>query len=271
MMLVDGQATSTVSARDRGLHYGDGLFETIAMTDGRPRLWTRHMQRLISGCQRLGIPAPDPATLMGDIAALASGAEFAVAKIIITRGDSERGYAPPADPTPRRIVMLTETTPRDAGPGREGVLVQRCTTRLGSNPALGGIKHLNRLEQVIARAELQGSDAREGLMLDEQGHLVEGTMSNLFLVLGATLITPTIHRCGVAGVVREAVLELAGDLGLAVEVREVALDELSRATEAFLTNSLIQVWPIRAVRGHHDFGPPGTVTTRIAEAVSRLE
>lgn len=271
-ILVNGQRVDEIAATDRGLQYGDGLFETMAAVDGRIPLWSAHQDRLRDGCARLAIAAPETCALEREVRSLLPAAGRAVIKVTVTRGSGGRGYRPPAAPSPTRIVQ------RLAWPGypghwwTDGVTVRLCRTRLGSNPALAGIKHLNRLEQVLARAEWVDDDIAEGLMLDQEGGLVEGTITNVFAVVAGRLCTPPLTSCGVAGVMRRQVLELARERGEAVDQRALSWDEAMQAEELFLTNGLVGVWPIRAVEGQRDWGAPGPVArrwqARIAERMS---
>lgn len=237
---------------DRGLAYGDGLFETLAVRGGRPCCWLDHLDRLALGALRLGIPLPSPARLKADASRLLQGVDSGVLKIILTRGRSTRGYRPPADPQPTRALILTESasSAAEVGPAACGARVRICQARLGINPQLAGLKHLNRLEQVLARAEWADGDVDEGLMLDAEGALVCGTMSNLFLVDDCALKTPLIDRSGVAGTARARVLAAARATGIEVREGRFTLADLVRARGAFLTNALIGVWPIRSFEAH---------------------
>jgi 4-amino-4-deoxychorismate lyase len=249
-ILVDGEPTDRISCLDRGMLYGDGIFETIAVEGGRLRFWMRHLARLQAGCLRLGIPPPDGGRLLNEARLAISGVSRAVLKIIVTRGAGGRGYRPAAQVSPTRIIQLLPW-PDYADSCRDpGVAVRLCRLRLGCSPRLAGIKHLNRLEQVLARSEWDDPAIPEGLLLDADDHLVEGTMSNLFLVRNDRLLTPELTRCGVAGVVRTVVMELAGRLALPTQVKALGLADLWEADEVFLTNSVIGIWPVVAVDGH---------------------
>jgi 4-amino-4-deoxychorismate lyase len=243
-VLVDGVDGAALDPADRGLQYGDGLFETIAWRAGRPRLGALHLERLDAGCRRLGIPAPPPGQLLGDLCAAAGGGDATV-KLIVTRGSGPRGYRPPGDPRPRRIVTATEPTVPREGPWHARI----CSTRLGRNPALAGLKHLNRLEQVLARAEWNDPDVQEGLMLDDLGRVVCGTQTNLFIVEDGRLLTPAVDECGVAGVMRRAVLAWARDRGLAAAEVRLEPARLFAAHEAFLTSALAGARALAAVEG----------------------
>ena len=248
---VNAHPSTTQPVLDRRLQYGDGLFETIAIRRGRARLLEYHLERLYAGCARLGIPAPAAALLRTEIAAASavvagSLATAATVKLIVTRGTGPRGYRPPAAAQPTCIVIGEAAT----GPAATtAVTLRLCTTRLGRNPALAGLKHLCRLEQVLARAEWDDAAIDEGLMMDDQGRLVCGTQSNLFLFLDGQLLTPRVDQCGVAGVMRRAVLEWARTARL--DAREAILwpADLERASEAFMTNALAGARPVAGIDG----------------------
>jgi len=251
MMLIDGRAQRSLSARDRGLHFGDGLFETIAVDAGRALCLERHLARLADGCACLAIPAPELALLEEECARVCDGVEErAVLKIMITRGVSGRGFRPDPGAVPTRIVARYPWPPYPADSRTDGVAVRICNTRLGRNPRLAGIKHLNRLEQVLARSEDELAQYAEGLMLDDRGRLIEGIMSNVFVRRGKRLSTPDLSECGVAGIMRGLVLEASEQAtGLAPEITALGVDDLSTAEECFLTNSLIGIWPIKTLAG----------------------
>jgi 4-amino-4-deoxychorismate lyase len=243
-VLLDGVTGERLDPLDRGLQYGDGLFETIAWRHGRPRFVDHHLERLAAGCARLGIPRPPEARLVEEMAE-AAGRDTATVKVIVTRGSGPRGYRPPVEARPRRIVAGFEAAPAAPGPWN----ARLCTTRLGRNPALAGLKHLNRLEQVLARAEWEDAGVQEGLMLDDLGRVVCGTQSNLFAVERGRLLTPPVDECGVAGVMRRNVLAWANCEGL--DAAEVHLDaaRLRAADEVFVTSALIGVRALASLDG----------------------
>lgn len=263
MILVNGAQQQSLPATDRGLHYGDGLFETIAVIHGMPQLWEQHMQRLQNGCDRLGITPPDKTLLQAESAQLCADSERAVLKIIITRGSGGRGYRPPEAQQPNRIV-IRYPWPEHVD-SNDGLKLRLCKTTLGCNPALAGIKHLNRLEQVIARAEWQDESIAEGLMCDTKGNIIEGTMSNLFCVRDAVLITPDISQCGVAGVMRAQVLALAEQLHLDACVTSVTRSELEVMDEVFITNSILGIRQVAAFENVNYGDNP--VTRRLQQAL----
>ena len=247
MMLINGVVTDQLAASDRGLQYGDGLFETIAVIDGRPQLWDAHIARLTLGCEALKLPLPDSALLLKEAQQLCDESTPAVLKVIITRGSGGRGYRFPEPVDATRILSTHPWPDFPCSHYQQGITMMVCNTRIGSNPALAGIKHLNRLEQVLARNEWQDSDIHEGVMFDVDGNVVEGTMSNLFMVEGDTLITPSLSKCGINGVMRETVLALAAQLGITTRVEAIPLARLKAASGCFVTNSIIGLWPVRTL------------------------
>lgn len=268
-LLVNGCQTDAVSVLDRGLQYGDGVFETTPVKSGRAVAWARHQRRLLFGCTRLGIQFQETVELAREIEQLCDGVERAVLKVIVTRGVSGRGYRPlprASGGTPTRIVQLHP----DPGAGRtaaSGVRITVCRTPWAINPFLAQIKHLNRLEQILARAEYRDEDVREGLMLDTEGNIISATAANVFLVCAGELITPDLTRCGIAGVTREMVMEQAAQMALPVTVRAVSLQDLHAAEEIFLTNSVIGLWPVSAVDNR--LVPGGSTAARLEAALER--
>lgn len=246
--MINGDPGTHISALDRGLQYGDGLFETIAVAGSHPCLWERHYRRLQEGGRRLGIPIPDAEILINEIAKEIGSNDKGVIKVIITRGEGGRGYYPPQDPVVTRIVRFFPWQDYPSDIISQGVHVRICNTRLGINHSLAGIKHLNRLEQVLARNEWQDTEFREGLMLDTYDRVIEGTMSNVFLCKGGRLFTPDLSESGVCGVVRELVLDVAAERGVQVNIERVGLTEVLQADSMFLTNSLIGIWPVKVLQ-----------------------
>ncbi|MCP5299614.1 MAG: aminodeoxychorismate lyase [Chromatiaceae bacterium] len=237
-VLIDGQAAEAAWIRDRGFQFGDGLFETIAFRDGGPCLWEGHVDRLLDGCTRLGLVAPPVELLHAECMQLCAGLDRAVLKLYITAGDSERGYRRPDTVACRRILQ------RSNWPyliDRPSWRVRICRQRVGENPALAGIKHLNRLEQVLARAECDDAATDEGVMLGQDGRVVSGTMSNLFAQFGGVLVTPRIDGAGIAGVVRRLIIELGRQHGWEVREDRVDPDKLRSADALFMTNSLVGI------------------------------
>ena len=244
--LVNGKHDDHIAVADRGFQYGDGLFETIAVHRGTPLLWARHLQRLEIDCQRLQLDMPDSHLLLKELTQVCAGTERAVVKIILTHGPSGRGYARTANSPATRVVSAHAWPDFPQHHASAGVAVRWCQATLGRNPRLAGIKHLNRLEHILARAEW-GADYTEGLICDQAGYVIEGTMSNVFALFGDTLITPDLSQSGVAGVMRAQVLRSARDLKIICKEDWITPAQLETADELFLTNSIIGVWPIRTL------------------------
>jgi len=242
---VDGQPADALSLKDRGLAYGDGLFETIAVHGGQPVLLERHLTRLAEGCSRLAISA-DIELVRSELLAYAAAMGEGVLKLILTRGDGLRGYAPDPAAQGRRILQGNPPAAYPFVHGEQGVRLFPCVTRLSNQPLLAGLKHLNRLEQVLARAEWHDSEHAEGLMLDQAGRVIEGVFSNLFVVRDGVLITPDLKRCGVAGVMRAEILFQAESLAIPSQITDISLEQLQWADEVFICNSVYGVWPVRA-------------------------
>ncbi|WP_434562089.1 aminodeoxychorismate lyase [Pseudomonas sp. Z5-35] len=241
---VDGQPADALSLKDRGLAYGDGFFETIAVRDGKLVLLERHLQRLALGCQRLAIGV-DQAVLNAELRAYAQQLGDGILKLTVTRGDSLRGYAANPLAQARRILQGSPPAAYPLAHAEQGIQLFPCVTRLSEQPLLAGLKHLNRLEQVLARAEWSDTEHAEGLMLDMSGRVIEGVFSNLFMVRDGALITADLSRCGVAGVMRGQLLFQAESQGIATQITDISLEQLHQADEVFVCNSVYGVWPVR--------------------------
>jgi len=242
VILVDGKRTNRISALDRGLAYGDGVFRTMRAERGVVACWRRHYQKLCSDCGRLGIEAPAEPVFAHDIAILVENRPDCVVKLIVTRGEGGRGYAVPQPTVPVRVAASFPAPSGETSLFRCGAAVRWCITRLGTQPALAGVKHLNRLENVLARQEWSGSEFVEGLMLDQDGNVVGGTMSNLFLLERGGLVTPPIDRAGVAGVQRDRVLEIARRIAVPCDIEAVTPERVMAADQVYLTNSVRGLW-----------------------------
>lgn len=263
MILVNGAAADSVAATDRGLAYGDGVFRTLPVRQGRPQCWGLHYGKLARDCAALAIPCPPIEVLAMELAQLARNAADFAAKIIVTRGAGARGYAPPQPASPTRIVMSAPLPDHSPEFSRSGIRAHLCTTRLSFQSRLAGVKHLNRLENVLARAEWSDPGVPEGVMLDGEDHVIGGTMSNLLIVEGGVLVTPDLSRCGVAGVTRDRIMSAAARHGMACREEPISCERFLDAQEVLLVNSLIGAWQIGACAGRS--WKAGTVTGRVRE------
>jgi 4-amino-4-deoxychorismate lyase len=264
---IDGAPADSLSVKDRGLAYGDGLFETILVKAGRPLLFERHIQRLALGGRRLAMSL-DLQLIESECRSFALQMTEGVMKLIVTRGDGLRGYAPATGTTPRRFLQGSPLPAYPQANAEQGVRLFPCKTRLAEQPLLAGLKHLNRLEQVIARGEWQDADHAEGLMRDTSGRVVEGVYSNLFMVKGGVLLTPDLTRCGVAGVMRAELLSVAEQANMPARALDLQMSDLQKADEVFLCNSVYGIWPVRAFERLN--WPVGPVTRKLQSLVRGL-
>jgi 4-amino-4-deoxychorismate lyase len=248
---IDGRRTDVLPADDRGLHYGDGLFETMLVRAAGVRFLEAHLARLTLGCSRLGIHFAAMPELRAEIAAAAALAEpLAVLKLIVTRGSAvRRGYAPAGSESARRLLSLWPVSGLPAAPA-DGAHLIVASLQASGNPALAGIKHLNRLENVLAAAESAAAGSFEALLLDSSQCVISGAMSNVFLTRGGRVLTPRVDRCGVAGVLRGVVLRECAALGIGIEETHIPRQELLTADEVFITNARIGVVPVGRVGEH---------------------
>jgi 4-amino-4-deoxychorismate lyase len=265
--IVNGEAVAepmqAIAIGDRGLNYGDGLFETMLLKDGAIRFLSRHLARLSSSCTQFGIAYPGDELLERELGEITSAHDDGVVKIVLTRGVGGRGYRPNADTAPTRIIALHDVPTVY----NTDIHVRWCDLRLARNPALAGMKHLNRLEQVLAQREWSDEHIEEGLMLDYEGELICGTSSNVFIVRGHELVTPDLRFSGVRGVMRGEVMQLAARLKIPLHEEPLWPEDVSGASEVFVTNA---VRGIRAVVSLDALAwPRGPVTQTLCEALSQ--
>jgi len=258
-MLIDGAPADQVPALDRGLAYGDGLFESIRLVGVVAQLWLRHMRRLSESCERLRIPAPDPTQLWREALEVTRGMPQSVVRITVTRGVGERGYALPVSPQPMRVVAAFAPPQVMDSAYAQGVRMRVCAIRLAEQPLLAGMKHLNRLEQVLARAEWDDPTIAEGVLCDSHARVISATMANLFAVVDGVLLTPVLDRCGVAGVARAEVLAVYPQ----AQVGELMLDTLLGASEVFLSSSVRGILPVHSL-GEQVY-VPGALTRQLQQ------
>lgn len=258
-VLVDGVAADALPADDRGTRYCDGVFETLRVRGGESVWWDAHLERMACGAQVLGIAMPDASVWRSDLAHALAGRREALVRLTLTRGSGGHGYAPPAQSHPRRIVAVHPLPVR-----RDAVSAIWCATLAASQPQLAGIKHLNRLPNVLAAREVAAAGVDEGLMCDDAGHAIGGVATNLFVERDGALSTPPLDRCGVAGTCRRWILDNAD-----VRVRAVSRGEVESADALFLCNSVRGILPVRRLAGR-EYGV-GPRTAALMLALSRAE
>ncbi len=263
---IDGEPCSVISSDDRGLAYGDGVFETVRVVSGQMTLGDYHWNRLRASCDRLGIKA-DIVFLQQTVSRFLADRVSGILKMIVSRGSGGRGYNPKGCRS-RCILSWHDLPEYPAEYWQDGIALYACTAELGLQPSLAGIKHLNRLEQVLARSEWDDSRYAEGLLKDLNGNLIEGTMTNLFLVTSEGLCTPDLKMSGVAGVMRQWILDNMPQYGIKTQVCDIAPDAMYQASEVFVCNSVNGVWPVVAYADMR--WATGPVTRRVQSAVSGM-
>lgn len=263
MVLINGLPDDRIAISDRGLQYGDGLFETMAFRAGTLEFIDAHIARLIDGCRRLNIEFAQAEKLTNELHIVCQSLTDtdAIIKVIITRGSGGRGYLATSGVEPTRIISTYPLPNYPIHYSQAGVKVRLCTHTLSENPALAGIKHLNRLDQVLARNEWHDSDIAEGIMLDYAGNVIEGTMSNVFIVKAGKLFTPILDKSGVAGVMRAQIILLADLLNIPVVEARVHIDDFMAADEIFISNSVIGIWPVSEM--DNTVYPTGPITQNL--------
>ena len=249
MILVNGVISDSIPAIDRGLAYGDGVFRTLLLRGGRPLHWPLHYAKLAADCRALGMECPSEPVLAREIIQAAQHEPDCVLKIIVTRGTGQRGYAPPQATQVTRVVMAAPLPRYPEEFMQTGIEARFCDIRLGLQPALAGLKHLNRLENVLARAEWDDPAIAEGVLLDVEGNVIGGTMSNLFIVERGALFTPGLTRCGVAGVTRARLMRAAAAHDMSCHIENISSGRLLQADAILLVNSIIGVWQVVRLAG----------------------
>ncbi|MEY2855513.1 MAG: 4-amino-4-deoxychorismate lyase [Pseudomonadota bacterium] len=233
---------------DRGLHFGDGVFETLVVRGGRARFASLHRARLARGLARLQISLDEDAAWR-EVSAVATAHAESLLKLLVTRGDAtERGYAPSGREHARRVLLVYPATADPSAQPADAAAVT-LATRLGENPLLAGLKHTNRLEQVLARTELAPTGAFEGLMANSSALLVSGTLSNVFVRLDGQWLTPRLDRCGIAGVMRAVVLREAARADLLLREAEIPLAALPRCESLYVSNVRLGLRPLASLDG----------------------
>lgn len=246
---VNYQKSSTLPVADRGLAYGDGVFETIHAYDGKLQSLDAHLSRLQRGLKRLAMPLNqvqfDNLSQFLDEKIGQHLPIECVVKIIVTRGEGGRGYKAP-DKVSQNVVIGILSAPNYQLQQREGVKVELSPVQVNLNPFLAGIKHLNRLENVIAKQHLS-EDAFEALMLDVHGNIIECIQSNIFWFKNGQLCTPQLNQAGVCGTYRQKIIEQQTRYPLLIS--KFSLVDIQQADEIFITNSLMAIVPVTTFAG----------------------
>lgn len=241
LVLLNGSPAALLSPLDRGLAFGDGVFRTLRLETGEPVWWADHYAKLAADCRQLGLDSPTRTEWEQDIAWVAARQPDSVLKLIVTRGPGPRGYRLPDLPLPTRVAIASPLPDFPDPVAATGARVRICDLRLGHQPRLAGAKHLNRLENVLARMEWDDPEIDEGILLDGAGRVISGVMSNLFMRRDRAWLTPSLAQCGVAGVTRARLMAVLG-----AQEGCFGLAELMQADTILLSNSLIRMrWVAR--------------------------
>jgi len=245
IVLINGAKQSKISIFNRNLQFGDGLFETCVVENKKILFWVNHFARLNKGCEQLKISKVDESVWLSDVKKALSLCSYdrCVVKLILSRGESLRGYGFKDDIKPVRAVIVSELQKTTLN---NSFSLEYCHSGYNSNPKLAGIKHCNRLEQVLARAGLKSD---EGIMLDENHNVISVTQGNIYAIHGNKLITPKLDKCGVEGTRRAVILDLTKHLGIEVKVEVLSVEKLGQADEVFISNSIIGIQSIRQIGG----------------------
>ena len=260
IVLINGAKQSKISIFNRNSQFGDGLFETCLVENKKILFWINHFDRLNRGCKQLKITKVDESVWLSDVKKALSLCNYdrCVVKLILSRGESQRGYGFKDDIKPVRAVIISELQKATLN---NSFSLEYCQSGYDSNPKFAGIKHCNRLEQVLARAGLKSD---EGIMLDENCNVISVTQGNIYAIHGNTLITPKLDKCGVEGTRRAVILDLAKLQGIKVRVEALSVEKLGQADEVFISNSIIGIQSISQI-GEISFGE-SPITKKIKDA-----
>ncbi|AWL12021.1 Aminodeoxychorismate lyase [Saliniradius amylolyticus] len=249
MAIINGQPDNQIPITDRGFNYGDGVFTTAVVENGQLQHWPLHQQRLAEGLKRLRIPFEHWPSLLDSIKLQAMAHRQAVMKIIITRGSGGRGYTPPKEPQPNWVISVHDFPEKYVSWREQGIELGLSAVKLAKQPLLAGIKHLNRLEQVLVQQELQDKPYADALVCDTDGVMVETAMANLFWCKDDDWFTPELRQAGVAGVMRHRVLAAMHQQGIdCYPVRQMPM-MLEQADSAFICNSVMGRVPVVRFQG----------------------
>ena len=251
MIWVNGEAQNVLAVSDRGVQFGDGCFTTGRIMVGEIQLLDAHLQRLQQGCERLLITGIDWEQLEQEIRHAAKDHDDGVLKVIITRGSGGRGYSAAGCHSPTRIISVSPYPVNYHRLRKEGARLALSPVRLGKNPQLAGIKHLNRLEQVLIRTHLEQTGADEAVVLDTDAMLVECCAANFFWRSGEQVFTPDLHESGVNGIQRQHIMQRVAELGFTLNVVRAGIEVLAEAEEVLITNALMPVLPVTQIESWH--------------------
>lgn len=246
MFLINGHEQDYLAANDRAIQFGDGCFTTARIVKGEIALLPAHLQRLRKTCETLLIPFTEWSLLENEMKSLAAGHARGVLKVILTRGSGGRGYSASDCQHPTRLLSVSAYPAHYDRWRSEGITLELSPVRLGRNPMLAGLKHLNRLEQVLIRTHLEQSAADEALVVDSEGFITECCAANLLWRQGNDVFTPRLDQAGVNGVMRQFCMQKLAHSGFRVVEVNARIEALDTADEVVACNALMPVVPVRA-------------------------
>lgn len=240
---VNGQQQTAIAVTERGLAYGDGIFTTAKIVNGTIVLLDKHIERLRLGCQKLKLKAPVMADLTVQLQSVAKVYAHAVLKVMITAGSGGRGYSRKglSDNATNVIIMVSDFPGHYEKLAQHGICLGDSKQHIATSPMLAGVKHLNRLEQVLLRAELDERVEDDLIVTNYRGEVIEVTSSNIFFYLNGQLCTPDLSTSGVDGIIRQTILAKYPQ----IKICQTELSELKKAQAIFICNSLMGIMPVK--------------------------
>ena len=245
--LVNGREQNQIEIENRGLAYGDGLFTTAKIIDGKIQYLSSHVQRLVEGCKKLALLVPNKVELTEQLSLVATQYDLAVLKVIITASSGGRGYARSTNSKNELIIMVHDYPQHYDELAIDGITLGNSKQQMGINPMLSGLKHLNRLEQVLLRQELANTKEDDLVVTNVHNDVIEATSANLFLWLNGQLCTPDVANSGVNGIMRQTILQKYPD----TLIKKVTLTDLSSSPAMFICNCVMGVMPVKNYNGQH--------------------
>jgi branched-chain amino acid aminotransferase len=261
--IVD-EKRAVISVFDRGVLYGDGVFETMRSYKGEIAFLDRHLRRLYASAEVIGLKIEKERRYLKYIIyklLKTNGLKDAYIRLSVTRGQGRVGLDASTANETSTILITKKFQPYPARLYKRGLKLATASGRRNKMSKAAGIKSLNYLDSILARIEAQKGGADDAILLNTKGDVAEAAVSNIFLIKGKKLVTPSVEGGIVAGITREVVLFLAAKAGLKPEERRVKPAELPKADEVFLTNTLMELMPVTVIDGKKiSSGKPGKLT-----------
>jgi 4-amino-4-deoxychorismate lyase len=265
LSFVDGQESNVISTNDRGLAYGDGCFTTALVNNGEVMMLPQHLKRLVEQSQQLGLPKFDLTALAASIRKISTGIAKGVVKVIITCGSGGRGYSRLGAEQAKVIVSLHDYPKVYPQWQKQGISVGISKQQLGINPMLAGLKHLNRLEQVLLRTELDKRPEDDLLVSDINGTVIECCSANVFWLKAGQWHTPSLATAGVAGLMRANILLTHQH----IQSGDYPIAQLVNIDAMFITNAILGIVPVKIFNGQHlDMSPVKSIQSRCLSTIS---